>query len=407
MALIKNAVIFTENRHIEGEIKFDHTIREIIDYSKKRSTSGNHDEIFDVDGRLVIPGLTECHTHSIFAGSRIEDFRYRVLGKSYEEIAKMGYGIGVTVKSTVECDDVILKRLLKKRIEDFVKHGITTLEIKSGYGLLPEQELRLLRIIKEVDKETYIDIIPTLLALHKLPEEYSNKREYYIDLTINETIEEAAEEGLALFCDCFCEPGIAFSVDECRKVLKKAHDLGLGLKIHADQIKKSGGAELALELGCISADHLDHTSWEVVKRLSISGTIPVFLPGAAFFSGSGRIRNDIDFSVLGENAAISTDFNPGSSPTKNLFFMTSLYCLYGGLNVEGVIDCISKGPSRALGLHDRGEITVGKKADLVVLDLKRTEEIPYYYAENPVYMVVKSGIVIYIRDKKLNVWREE
>jgi imidazolonepropionase len=353
----------------------------------------------DADGRVVMPGAVECHAHLAWAGDRADEFQMRVAGATYQEVAAAGGGITSTVHATQAAPDGILRALVRKRLDRFLRYGVTTVEAKSGYGLSSEQELRLLEVYRDVGLAHVIDVVPTLLAANIVPVEYAGRADDYVKMLVKKMIPAAAKHKLARFCDAFCEQG-AFSVEQCRRVLEAGLEHGLLPKLHADQLSYMGGTEMAAELGAVSVDHLDHVSEDGVAALAaIPGDtrvpVAVLLPGATFFLGEGGHSPARWLLDAGARVALSTDFNPGSSPTQNLWLMGTMGCSQLRMTAEEVIRAVTIEAAAALALEDEvGSLEVGKKADILILDHTRHAEIPYRYGMNPVWCVFKDGQLV-------------
>jgi imidazolonepropionase len=297
---------------------------------------------------------------------------------------------------------------VRKRLDRYLAHGITTVEAKSGYGLSFEEELRLLEIYRDASAGHGVEVVPTLLGAHSVPVEYADRPDAYVDMIIHKMIPAAAKRGLARFCDAFCEEG-AFTKPQCRRVLAAGIEHGLLPKLHGDQLTSGGGAELAVEMGAVSVDHLDLVSDEGIAALSdawaqATGTgnvrvhgssrapVAVMLPGATFFLGEGGLAPARTLLDAGVRVALSTDFNPGSSPTQNLWLMATMGCSQLGMSAAEVIRGITIEAAAALGLeHEVGSLEVGKRADILVLEYARSVEIPYRYGMNPIVCVIKNG----------------
>ena len=348
-------------------------------------------EMVDAAGCLVTPGLVDSHTHPAFAEERAAEFEMRCAGKTYQEIAAAGGGIRSSVRSLrAISEDELVKRMLP-RLDRFLQYGITTIEAKSGYGLSTEHELKQLRAIKRCHDQHPLDLIPTLLAAHEIPDEFRSNRKKYLDIVINETIPAAAEKGLAKFCDVFCEEGV-FSVEESRRVLEAGKKYGLKPKIHADQLSGRGGAELAAEVGAVSAEHLDYISERGIEKMAEAGVVFTLLPGSVIFLGLNRYPPARRILEKGGSLALATDFNPGSSPTQNLPLMMTLAGSYCRLSPREALWATTRGGARALCMEDRiGSLRPGSQADLGVWNCADERSIPYYFGMNLVQQVYKLG----------------
>jgi imidazolonepropionase len=360
-------------------------------------------EMLDADGRVVMPGLVECHSHLAWAGDRADEFQLRVAGATYQQVQEAGGGIASTVHATRNATDEVLRALARKRLDRFLRYGVTTVEAKSGYGLSLEQELRLLEVYRDVSLAHPVDVVPTLLAAHVVPIEYADRADDYVKLITKKLIPAAAKRHLARFCDAFCEKG-AFTVEQCRRVLEAGLEHGLLPKLHADQLSYMGGTEMAAGLGAVSVDHLDHVSEAGIVALThVAGRqrvpVAVLLPGATFFLGEGGYAPARRMIDAGVRVALSTDFNPGSSPTQNLWMMATMGCSQLRMTAEEVIRAITIEAAAALALEDEvGSLEVGKKADILILDHSREVEVPYRYGMNPVWRVFKDGKRVVKRD---------
>ncbi len=340
----------------------------------------------DAESRLVTPGLVDPHTHAVFAGNRVQEFLARARGEKYT-----GGGILTTVRATRAASEEELVQLAKPRLLRMLGQGVTTVEIKSGYGLTLEDELKILRVIRRLGEELPITVVPTFMGAHAFPPEVP--RDHYVQLLVEEMLPKVAEERLARFCDVFCDRGF-YTVEEARRILASARDLGLGLKIHADELAYVGGAELAGELSAASAEHLLHASEEGIKALARAGTVAVLLPGTAFLLDEPYplARKLIEAGVP---VALGTDFNPGSCPLASLPFVMSLAVLKLRMSPEEVLTAVTLNAAAALGLaHELGSVEVGKRADLVVWDAGTFAEIPYWMGQNLAWAVVKDGRLV-------------
>ncbi len=348
----------------------------------------------DARGRVVIPGFIDAHTHTLFGGARLDEFEMKIRGLSYEEIKHRGGGIINTVEKTRALSEEEMVDILRKNLKKMSRTGTTTAEVKSGYGLNYETEMNMLRAMKDFT-EDWIDIVPTYMGAHEFPEEKTRKE--YIDEITTRHLPEVASESLADFCDVFCEDGV-YGKKEARRILSKAKELNLNLKIHADELKESGGAELAGELGVTSAEHLIHPSKKGIKLMKDSGVIAVLLPTASFILSEG-IPPIEEFRKNGIPMALGSDFNPGSSPVSSMSLVIGFACYHYGMTVEEAIAGATINAAYALKRENRiGSIEEGKEADLLVLKYRDYREIPYWLGNNPVKICIKCGRVSFERE---------
>lgn len=351
----------------------------------------------DLRDKIILPGLVECHTHTAFAGSRADEFKQKLSGVHYEEIAKKGGGILKTVKAVRNTPLHSLVELLKPRINEFIKQGVTTLEIKSGYGLDFENEIKLLNAIKVADEIFAIDIIPTFLGAHTYPPEHKNDHHKYLTEIIEKMLPYIAKNKLAEFCDAFCE-STAFSPEEVDLVFSKASELGLGIKLHTDQFNSIGGIDIALKHHAVSVDHLEVVADNYLDKFSDKDTVCDLLPGVSFFLNYqyAPARKLIDNGAL---VAISTDFNPGSSHINNLHFIMSLAALKMQMTIEETISAVTINASKSANRNNSvGSIEIGKKADFAVFNTKEYADIVYSVGKNLNCMTIKNGHVVYKSD---------
>lgn len=342
--------------------------------------------VLDCEGRCATPGLVDPHTHAVFAGNRLSEFLARARGEKYT-----GGGILTTVAATRAATEGELVRLAKPRLLRMLAQGVTTVEVKSGYGLTLADELKMLRAVRKLAEEVPLTLVPTFLGAHAFPPDVP--RAEYLRLLVEEMIPAVAQEGLARFCDVFCDRGF-YTVEEARAILETARRHGLALKIHADELEQVGAAELAGELGTTSADHLLHVSERGIEALARAGTVATLLPGTAFVLNEPYppARKLIEAGVP---VALGTDFNPGSCPLASLPFVMGLAILKLGMTPEEVLTAATLNAAAALGLSQEiGSLEVGKKADLVVWDAQTFGEIPYWLGQNLAWAVVKAGRIV-------------
>lgn len=360
-------------------------------------------ERLDGRGGTLVPGFVDPHTHLPWAGSREEEFAARLAGKSYQEIAAAGGGILSTVASTRRASEDELTANVHRRLDWMLFSGTTTAEAKSGYGLTLEDELKQLRAIRDASASHPVDLVPTLLAAHEFPPEYRQDRARYVDLICEEIIPATAAEGLARFCDVFCEKGV-FDPAESRRVLETGVRHGLAPRLHADEFVDSGGAELAAELGALSADHLMAVSDAGIEALAGSGVTAVLLPGTSFFLMKHKYAPARRLVEAGVPIALATDCNPGSSHTESMPMIFVLAVIELGLSIEESLTAATLNSACCLGLgNEIGSIEPGKRADLVLLDAPNLLHLAYHYGVNPVAAVVKGGRVVVRTSKRLEL----
>jgi len=348
----------------------------------------------DVQGRVVLPGFVDPHTHLLFGGSRADEFERRVRGATYQEIAAAGGGILHTVTQTRLLGERALVDLGTARLSRMLAHGTTTVEAKSGYGLATEEELKLLRALHRLSAVHHVDVVPTFLGAHAVPAEFTSDPAAYVSLVIEEMLPAVAEEDLAEYCDVFCEDG-AFTRDQSRAILEAGAELGLAPKIHADEFSDRGGARLAAEVGAMSADHLLFAAPDGLAAMAEAGVIAVLAPGTAFFLGLpfAAARRMID---LGVPVALATDFNPGSSPTYSMQMTIALACLGMRLTPAEAIAAATINAAWAVGMAEEiGSLAPGKVADLVILDAADHRVLGMHFGVNLVDEVYKRGRLVY------------
>ena len=356
-------------------------------------------EQLDARQQLMTPGLVDCHTHPVFFNLRAHEFVQRVQGKTYKEIAAAGGGIRYSVRDLRQANEQALLQRVLQRLDNFLQYGTTTIEAKSGYGLSLEHELKSLEILQQAGSQHPLEIVPTFLGAHEVPDEFRERREDYIKLVINEMIPAVALQGLARFADVFCEEHV-FKAEESKRILRAAKAAGLQPKIHADQLTASGGAEVAIAVGAVSADHLENTPPALFENLRRTGVVPVLLPGADFFIRATKYADARAMIAAGLPIAISTDFNPGTCMTENLPMMMTLACLHLRLTPAEALVAATLHAAQALAMGNQiGSLEVGKQADVVIWNAEAVEEIPYHFAINLVHRVIKKGRLVCSRDQ--------
>lgn len=344
----------------------------------------------DCGGRLVIPGLIDCHTHLCFAGWRADEFRQRIAGASYQQIAAAGGGIARTVSATRNADAESLVRAARLHLERMRRLGVTTVECKSGYGLEYDSEIRQLEVYRALAGQQPVTLVPTLLGAHVVPPEYLDDRSRYVTMLCEKLIPEVARRGLARFCDVFVERG-AFSAAEARAILGTARAHGLGLKVHADQLSDCGGALLAAEMGAVSAEHLEHAGTDGIAALAKAGVVAVSLPLASLYLGEPYLDTR-RYLEAGVPVAVATDFNPGSAPSYHLPLAMTLACLCQRMTPAEALTGATRVAARAAGLQeDRGSLLPGFRADVAIIDAPDVEQWLYHFRDNACIAVIKDG----------------
>lgn len=387
--IIPNGAVYIE----DGIIQMVGTTEEV-----ESKLSQTPEQVIDAAGKAVLPGFIDSHTHFVFGGYRAEEFSWRLRGDSYMEIMERGGGIINSVRATKEASREELFKAGKKRLDSMLSFGVTTAEGKSGYGLDYETEIKQLEVMDAIDQVHPIDVVKTFLGAHAVPKEYKGREDEFIDLIIDQVLPEIVERNLAEFCDIFCEKNV-FSVEQSRRLLTKAKEMGMKLKLHADEIVQLGGAELAAELGAVSADHLLQASDQGIAAMAEKGVIATLLPNTAFSLREhyARARYMIDHHCA---VALATDLNPGSCFSESIPLTFALATLYMGMSPEEAVTALTINAAAAVDRADTiGSIDVGKKGDIIILEFPSYKYIPYHVGVNTVEKVVKNGQLVFDKEK--------
>lgn len=348
----------------------------------------------DATGQIALPGLVDAHTHLVFAGSRENELDLKLKGVPYLEILAQGGGILSTVRATRAADREELVGIGRKYARQMLAQGTTTAEVKSGYGLTVADELKQLEAVRDLASQSALDLVPTFMGAHAFPPEYKNDPEKFVDLLVTEMIPAVARQGLAEYCDVFCEKGV-FSVEQSRRILQAGLAAGLKPKIHAEEIECLGGAELAAELGAASADHLLMISDAGIRKMADAGVVAVLLPATTFYLREDHYAPARKMIEAGVPVALASDFNPGSCPNNNLQFVMTVACLYLRMTPAEVINAVTINAAHAVGRADRvGSLEEGKQADIVLFDAPSYQYLPYRLGSNLVTTVIKQGKVV-------------
>jgi imidazolonepropionase len=354
-------------------------------------------EVIDAGGRVVLPGFVDAHTHPVFAGTRVAEFEERAAGATYQEIASRGGGIQSTVSATRDASLDELVASSRRYANWFLRTGTTTVEAKSGYGLTLEDELKILRAIKKLNSEVSLKYVPTFLGAHDIPPEYRSHREQYVSLLIGEMLPRVANEKLAEYCDVFCENKV-FTTEESREILLAARGHGFGLRMHADQLSLSGGAQLAAELQTVTADHLEHTDSKGIAALRSAGVQPVLLPGSVYALGSNRYPAAREMIEAGLALVLATDFNPGSSPTPSMTMVHSIASTHMRMTPAESITASTINAAYSLERgHQIGSLETGKFADFVIHDADDYRELAYFFGIEHAWKTYAGGSMVYER----------
>jgi imidazolonepropionase len=349
---------------------------------------------WDGEGGWITPGLVDCHTHLVYAGSRAREFELRLQGVTYEEISRQGGGIRSTVFATRQANEAGLFRQSAHRLLSLLDEGVTAVEIKSGYGLDRDTELRMLRVARRLGEMFPVTVEATFLGAHALPPEFEGRSDAYIDFVCTDLVPEVAAQGLAGAVDAFCET-IGFTLEQTERVFQAAQHHGLRIKLHAEQLSDQGGAALAARYGALSVDHLEFLSDAGVEAIADSGTVAVLLPGAFYFLRETRLPPVQSLRDADVPMAVATDCNPGTSPATSLLLMVNMACTLFGLTPEEALAGVTRNGAKALGLHGRmGTLEPGKDADFVVWGISEPAELAYALGANPCRHVVRHGSVV-------------
>jgi imidazolonepropionase len=362
---------------------------ELVALSDEIEKKSRGAEIVDAGGRVVLPGFVDAHTHLVFAGNRLDDFERRARGETYEQISKAGGGIWSTVEKTRAASEHDLLVEAKKRAEWFLRCGTTTIEAKSGYGLRLDDELKILRVMRSLNEQSPLQIVPTFLGAHAVPRE--TDADEYIELVIDQMLPRIAREELADFCDVFCERGY-FDVEQSKGILMAARKLGLKLRIHADQLSNLGGAKLAAELEATTADHLEKTDEQGIAAMKSAGVQPVLLPGSVYALGSSGYPRAREMIEAGLAVVLATDFNPGSSPTASMAMILSLACTQMKMSPPEAVTAATINAAHSLNRGDQiGSLERGKLADFSIFDCEDYRELAYWFGIPQTHSVYAKG----------------
>jgi len=368
---------------------------EMVGSSEEVAKNAGHVEIVDAGGRVVLPGFVDAHTHLAFAGNRLDDFERRARGETYEQIAKAGGGIWSTVEKTRAASGEDLFNQAQTHAELFLRCGTTTIEAKSGYGLTVEDELKILRVMRRLNEEKPLEIVPTFLGAHAVPREVDANE--YIDLVIDEMLPRIAKEKLAEFCDVFCECGY-FTIEQSRRILTAGRKLGLGLRIHADQLSNSGAAQLAAELKATTADHLEKTDERGIAAMKSAGVQPVLLPGSVYALGSTAYPRAREMLDAGLAVVLATDFNPGSSPTPSMPMILSIACMQMKMSPAKAITASTINAAYSINRGGKiGSLERGKLANFSIFDCEDYRELAYWFG-------IPQTHSVYVKGERVHLW---
>ena len=358
-----------------------------------RTQAPSGHETTDCEGRLATPGLIDCHTHIVYGGSRAHEFEQRLTGVSYAEIARAGGGIAATVRMTRAESEADLAASALRRLDALLAEGVTTIEVKSGYGLDRDTEMKMLKVARELSQWRPVDVVTTYLGAHALPPEFKDDRTGYLDLVCTQVLPAVAKANLADAVDAFCE-GIAFSVDETRRVFEVAKSLGLPVKLHAEQLSNLGGSAMAAQFGALSVDHIEYLDQAGVDAIAASGTVAVLLPGAFYYLRESQAPPVAALRKAGVPMAVATDLNPGTSPVHSILTAMNMACVLFGLTPEEALRGVTDNAAKALGLYDRGLLTPGMRADIALWNTQRPGDLAYPLGFNPLAAVIHNGELV-------------
>ncbi len=388
LSIIEDGAIAIHDSKIQAVGK---TAEILSDYQAMKEVDASH--------KVVMPGFVDPHTHPVFLKTRENEFEMRIQGRSYVEISQTGGGIRSSIEGVRNATEAELLKLSKERIQRIISNGTTTLEAKSGYGLTTKSEIKQLQVIKRLQNEMPIEIVPTFMGAHEFPVEYKENRNEYIRILKDEMIPKIAELGLAEYCDIFTEEHV-YTIAESRDILNRAKEAGFKIRMHADEIKPMGGAELAAEIGAISADHLGAASDAGIMALARSGVIATLLPGTIFSLGMKSYARARDMIERGVAVALATDFNPGSCNCDSMQFILTLACLQMKMTPAEAITASTINAAYALDRGDKiGSLEPGKQADILIMDMPSYQYLPYHFGSNNVEKVFKNGQLIFDNKK--------
>lgn len=384
LGIINDAVVVINGGKIQA-------VGKVADISNKFKPK----KIIDAKNKIVMPGFVDPHTHPVFFKTREKEFDMRIQGKSYVEISQTGGGIRASIEGVRKNSEAVLYKLSKKRVKEIMSYGTTTLEAKSGYGLSTESEIKMLKVIKKLGENSPIDIKATFLGAHEYPKKYKDNHSKYIQILKNEMIPEVANKNLAEYCDVFCEEHV-FNINESRDILSTARKKGFKIRMHADEIKPIGGAELAAEIGAVSADHLGAASDKGLQAMKEAGVIPILLPGTIFSLGMKSYARARDMIELGLPVALATDYNPGSCNLANMQMVITLAALEMKMTTAEAITAATINAAHSLEMGNIvGSLEKDKQADLLIMDMPTYKYLPYHFGANNVETVIKRGKIIW------------